>query len=239
MSFSLSDIRADLNTFLDGTVFPGQTLYQQAISDTTILENFANGSVKPYVAVQYGDIQPWGSTSFVGPMGDDYMLPIYLKIVVAGDQSETGVPLGQLLYDRCIQRFLGAHFDWAGQIRKRVGGDSIPIKSDTGAIEAMVFPVSFALGIQLAQVADLTSIVLTGPSTYTTGGSVTLTVAVSPSTTAGGKVWYQVAGADWVSSVNIPIVAGAGTVTVSPVGIRSYRVDLLGAQSNVITVSPV
>lgn len=239
MSFSLEDIWADVATFLKVTVFPGQPVHEQAISDTTILERFANGSVKPYVAVQYGPIQPWGSTSFVGPMGDDYMLPIYLKIVVAGDESPTGIPLGKTLYSRTIQRLLGKSFDWAGQIRIRVGGDQLPIPSSTGAVEAVVFPVSFALGIQLAEVPDLTSVVLTGPTTYSVGGSVTLTVAVSPSTTAGGKVWYQPAGGDWTSSVNIPIVAGAGTVDVSPVGIRSYRVDLLGAQSNVITMSPV
>lgn len=238
MSFSLEDIWADLETFLDDTVFPGQTVHEQAISDTTILERFTSGAVKPYVAVQYGDLQPWRSTSFLGPMGDDYVLPVYLKIVVAGDESSTGVPLGKTLYAQCIRRFLGASFDWAGQIRKRAGGSQIPIKKSTGAVEALMIPVSFGIVLQLVDVPDLSTLVLTGPSTYTPGGSITLNVSVTPTVTAGGKVWYQPAGGDWVSSVNIPIVAGAGSVSVTPTGIRSYRVSLLGALSNAITTSP-
>ncbi|MCK9603250.1 MAG: hypothetical protein M0R66_02700 [Candidatus Omnitrophica bacterium] len=237
MSFSLDDIYADLDSFLNDTVFPGQAVHEQAVSDITVLERFASGAVKPYIAVQYGDLQQWGSTSFVGPMGDDYVLPVYLKIVVAGDESATGIPLGKQLYSQCIQRFLGASFDWAGQIRKRAGGAQIPIKKSTGAVEALVIPVSFGIVIQLTDVPDLTTLVLTGSSTYTPGGSITLGVTATPAVTAGGKIWYQPAGGDWVSSVDIPIIAGSGSVDVSPTGICSYRVSLLGALSNTITTS--
>lgn len=101
------------------------------------------------MAYMVGDIQPWGSRSFTGPRGDDYVLPIYIKIVVAGGQSQSGIPTGAALYDRCLSRFLGASFDWAGQIRKRAGGSMFPIKKSDGATEAVVFPVSFGLVVQL------------------------------------------------------------------------------------------
>lgn len=149
MSFSLLDIQEDVDTFIRDVVFSGQPVHEQAVEDLTILERMPNGKVRPYVAYLTGDIQPWGSRSFCGPRGDDYVLPVYFKIVVAGDNTPTGIPLGKQLAARCIDRFLGANFDWAGQVRKRAGGSMFPIKKSDGSTEAIVFPVSFGLTVQL------------------------------------------------------------------------------------------
>lgn len=152
MSFSLSLIRADIDEFLKETVFPGQTVYKQSISDTTILGRDAAGKVIPYVAYQAGDLEPWGSETFAGAAHDDYALPLYIKIVVPGNQA--GIDTGESLYDKCIQRFLGVSFPWAGNIRKRLGGVSFPLRKSDGSTEAVVFPVSFRILVQLATIPD-------------------------------------------------------------------------------------
>ncbi len=147
MSFSITTLRADIHTALDTVVFPGQTVYKQSIPDTTILSRTSNGLVEPYVSYALGDLQQWGATSMIGARGDDYVLPLYLKIAVPG--SDDGISIGEQLYDRCINLFLGQKFDGAGEIRKRAGGSQFPIKKTDGSIEAIIFPVSFGIVTQL------------------------------------------------------------------------------------------
>ena len=149
MAFSLETIDAAVLAYLRTTVFPGQTVHEQAVADDTLLERGPNGAVIPYVTYAMGDLQQWGSHSFTGPMGDDYVFPIHLKIVVPGD----GVGVGKKLYANCISRMLGVGFAWAGEIKKRAGGLQFPIKKSDGSVEAIVFPVSFGLDIQLSMSA--------------------------------------------------------------------------------------
>jgi len=141
--FSLDVIEQDVLDFLTTTVFPGQEVVEEAIPDIRTLKRTATGAVDPYVVVQLGDTQPWGASSFVGPRGDDYSLPVYLQMVVP-------VPsIGRKLRSRAIDLFLGASFDWAGAVRKRVSGGQFPIKNSDGAVEAYLYPASFGILIQL------------------------------------------------------------------------------------------
>lgn len=146
MAFSLDQIEEDILAYLDTTVFPGQEVVEQAIPDINTVQRDALGKIKPYVTVQIGDIQPWGSTSFVGPRGDDYVLPLYLQVVSPVPRT------GRRIRSRGIDVFLGASFDWAGQIRKRVSGGQMPITNSDGAVECYIYPLSFGIVIQLATI---------------------------------------------------------------------------------------
>lgn len=152
MGFSLEEIRADVDAYLKDQVFPGQPVHIQSVEDDEILEHDAAGKVLPYIAYQLGDIQQWGSKSFVGPMSDDYVWPLYIKIVVAS--TPQGKDIGAQLYSRCLQRFLGVSFPWAGQVRKRAGGSMFPLVKSPGSTSAVVFPASFGLLIQLAEIEE-------------------------------------------------------------------------------------
>lgn len=146
--YSLEQIETEVLEYLDEEVFPGQSVIEQAIPDLETVVRRANGSIAPYVAVELGDIQPWGSRSFVGPQGDDYVLPIYLRIV-AGDPA-----IARRLRTRGVQLFLGATFDWAGDMRKRNSGGMFPMKNSDGAVECYIAPASFGIVVQLSEIPE-------------------------------------------------------------------------------------
>lgn len=155
--YSLSQIKDDIDDFLRTEIFPGQTVYAQSMGDDTILEPIGTSSrFKPYVARQFGDIQQWGATSFAGAIGDDYVLPLYLKVVVNNDGSSAGIPTGEKLSDMATMKMLGASFEWTGEIRKRLSGVQTPIEKG-GSVMAIAFPLSFGLLIQLSEIEDFSS----------------------------------------------------------------------------------
>lgn len=151
MSFSITQLRADVDSYLRTTVFPGQTVYKQSIEDTEILERDPTGEVVPYVSYATGHVQQYGARSMIGARGHDYVFPIYLKIVVPG--SSDGVDIGEALSDRCTNLFIGADFDWSGEVRTRVSGVQFPIRKSDGGTDAVVFPLSFAITTQLTETA--------------------------------------------------------------------------------------
>jgi len=143
--FSLEQIQENVLTFVDDTVFPAQTVVEQAMPTTGTLIRTANGLVDPYVAIEFGNLQPWGSTSMIGPRGDDYVLPIRLYCVAPF--AKTARQLSNKGYDAMI----GASFDWAGQLRVRSFGITFPLRNED-AVEAYVAVLSFGLVVQLATV---------------------------------------------------------------------------------------
>ena len=149
MSFSLEVVDTSILNLLRTTVFPGQSVIEQAVVDSTTLVRGPNGVIKPYIAYSTGDLMPIGPRSFAGPGGDSYRLPIHLKIVVPGD----GVKTGKKLYWRALQYFLASDHPWASEVRKTVGGSQIPIKKSDGSIEAIVFPAGFSVNVQLSDSA--------------------------------------------------------------------------------------
>jgi hypothetical protein len=87
-------------------------------------------------------------------------------------------------------------------------------------------------------VSPATTVTLSGPATYVPGSTVSLAVSVSPALSGNGAVWYLPASGTWTNLKTVSIVDGVGSVTLTPSGIRSYRVVFQGATSNVVTVSP-
>lgn len=135
------EILAHLETVL------AQPVVEQAIPDSKTVRRNSVGAVEPYVAIQFGDLQVGSTTSFAGPVGDDYILPVYTQAV--GSTAR----IARQVSNRVRLALIGASFDWAGQIRKRPGGGMFPIVSSNGATEAYQFPASFGV---LIQFADLT-----------------------------------------------------------------------------------
>lgn len=148
MPFSLDTIADDIFDYLREDIYTIQPVYDQAIPDIQTIQRDETGRIPNYVTVQIGDIQPWGSTSFIGAQGDDYVLPIRWQVV----SPDPGI--ARKIAHRGVHLFLGASFAWAGQIRKRNSGDMYPLKNSDGSVECYVFPVSFGLVVQLADIPE-------------------------------------------------------------------------------------
>lgn len=117
---------------------------EHAIPDSeTVLRDKTTGKIKPYIAVQFGDIIQQGSRSFNGPRGDDYTLPIYIQ-VIAPEPSDTRRGASKV-----TDVFLGEGFTWAGLVRKRLGGAMFPMEGTNAGTEAYIAPLSFGLLIQI------------------------------------------------------------------------------------------
>ena len=142
MPSSLEQAQTLTLAFVDA-LLTGQSVTERAIPDVQTLDRNSLGAITPYVCMQFGDSQPKGSTSFVGPMGDDYVLPIYIQII-AGNMSDA-----QKISNKTLFGFLGQSFPWAGQVEKRVSGAVFPILNSDGATEAYMAPLSFGLPINL------------------------------------------------------------------------------------------
>lgn len=147
--FSLEQIEQEVIDSLKNDVFPGQDVYEEAVPDNLeMVRRPVSGQLIPYVTIQVEDTQPWGSRSFMGPMGDDYVLPVRYQVIAPTPE------IGRQLRSFALQRFLGLSFDWAGQIRKRVSGGSLTMKNSDGAVECYIYPASFGIVVQLAEIPD-------------------------------------------------------------------------------------
>ncbi len=83
------------------------------------------------------------------------------------------------------------------------------------------------------------AVTVSAPATYVPGSTVTLDITVDPASSGSGVLWYRTAGGEWHrASAPVDVVAGAAAKVVKPSGVRQYRVEFAGAQSNVVTLSP-
>lgn len=142
---SEEQIQEDILEYLAGAL--SQPVVEQAIPDSNTVVRNAAATIEPYVAIQFGDLQVGRTTSFAGPGGDDYILPIYTQAVAPTPR------IARRISNRVRLALIGAPFDWAGQVRKRPGGGMFPLVTSNGATEAYQFPASFGV---LIQFADLT-----------------------------------------------------------------------------------
>lgn len=119
-----------------------QPIVEQGIPDIdTVLRNSA-GEIEPYIAMQFGDLQQQGATSFVGPRGDDYVMPIYFQCIA----PEAGIARG--MQNKLVNVLLGEGFPWSGNVRKRPGGAMFTMTNSNSATEAYTAPSSFGLLVQ-------------------------------------------------------------------------------------------
>lgn len=140
---NLTDIQQDIASLLETLPV---VVEEQAIPDIATVKRNAAGAIVPYIAYQFGDLQQGYRFNMASVRGDDYIMPIYTQAVGPTPKiAREGA-------NAIIGLLLGATFDWTGNIRKRPGGGMFPIVSTNGATEAYMFPASFGLLIQLAEV---------------------------------------------------------------------------------------
>lgn len=126
-----------------------QPVHEVGIPDAqTVLRNAA-GQVEPYIAIQFGDLQPTepGTRSFSGPRSDDYQQPIYLQAVA----SEAGI--ARRLHNKLNDVLLGWGESDTHLVRKRFAGQAWPLIASNMATEAYVQPSSYSIAVQ-ASVAE-------------------------------------------------------------------------------------
>ncbi len=119
-----------------------QPIVEQGIPDINTVRRNTAGDIDPYIAVQFGDLQQGASRSFVGPRGDDYVMPIYFQCIA----PEAGIARG--LQNKLVDILLGEGFPWSGSVRKRPGGAMFPMTNSNSATEAYTAPSSFGLLVQ-------------------------------------------------------------------------------------------
>ena len=144
--FSLQQIQDKILTYV-ATLTPWD-VEERAVPDIKDVPVTKNGSWASFVTVQFGMIQQGRGRSMVGPRGHDYNLPVHIQVT-----SET-MAEARLIANRIIDGFLGASFDWAGNVQTRVGGSIFPMKNSDGAVEAYMAPLGFGIPVQLATLPD-------------------------------------------------------------------------------------
>ena len=142
--FSLEQIQEQVLAYIDALV--PQTLSETAMPDEVSIGTTLSGNWNPFYTLQFGDIQPYGGKSMVGPRGDDYVLPVYIQ--ATAPTAEIARKMG----NRIIDGFLGTGFPYSGSVRKRVGGRVLPLKNSDGATQAFIAPTSFGVTVQLEDI---------------------------------------------------------------------------------------
>lgn len=141
MASTIGITQAEMLALLDAEFV--QPIVEQGIPDiNTVRRNATTGEIEPYIAIQFGDIQQQGARSFVGPRGDDYVMPLYAQCIA----PEAGVARG--LQNKLVNVLLGEGFPWSGNVRKRPGGAMFTMTNSNSATEAYTAPSSFGLLVQ-------------------------------------------------------------------------------------------
>lgn len=145
MAYSLEEIQEGILEHLNEAL--PQPVYEQAVPDIQTLRRTPAGDIDPYVAIQFGDIQNGRGKSMAGPIGHDYILPIYIQVVGPTPR------IARRISNRAVFAILGESFPWSGSVTKRSGGNMWPIVNSNNATEAYLFPASFGVLVQLSDAA--------------------------------------------------------------------------------------
>lgn len=140
MASTIAITQAEMLALLDAEFI--QPIVEQGIPDINTVRRNSAGDIEPYIAIQFGDLQQQGATSFVGPRGDDYVMPLYAQCIA----PEAGIARG--LQNKLVNVLLGEGFPWSGNVRKRPGGAMFPMTNSNSATEAYTAPSSFGLLVQ-------------------------------------------------------------------------------------------
>lgn len=142
MPYNLDTISAAIDTALD-TILSPIVVTLGSIPDPTELPVATDGWFTPYCVYQIGDTRQQGATSFVGPIGDSYALPIYVQVIAPNDDSAGKIR------NKLVTQFTGYNFTWSGPVRKSTAGAVFPMRRTDGT-KASIMPCSFIIpGVQL------------------------------------------------------------------------------------------
>lgn len=140
-TFNLPETQEALETHFKGSFI--QPFHETAIPTPETVRRNEAGQIDPYITFQYGDVTDGYSETFGGVETGDFYLPIYFQVV----SPEAGI--SRKLYNKLLETMLGFRTPHGGQVRKGVGGASLPMANDDGTILAYVNPASFKVKVQL------------------------------------------------------------------------------------------
>ena len=84
---------------------------------------------------------------FTGTRNNDFELPIYVQVVAATPGTARKIASSNVLNE-----LLGFSLPWTEEVRKRSGGGMWPIVNSNGATEAYLYPLSWAVTVQLHEI---------------------------------------------------------------------------------------
>lgn len=141
MPFSLEDAQEAILDYINAEFL--EDVYEQSISDNLLVARDERGNLKPYIAVDFGDIAENGARTFAGPMTYDYALPIRCRVVA--DKPKTA----RRISNKLIRKMLGFSTDWSGGVTKSRAAGLFPLTTTNPATEAYQMAVGFNLTVQL------------------------------------------------------------------------------------------
>lgn len=138
MAFALKQIRDDIYAEAESQF--AQNVYRGGIPSTENLV-YVNGVLRPYIVINFGDMAPSNSKSFIGARGDGYFTSVNFFAVAS--TAEIAEDIQSLIIDK----MLGFTATNAGQMNKSPGGGMFTLISDSGAIEAYTSMASFRINL--------------------------------------------------------------------------------------------
>lgn len=125
--------------------FPAQKVVEKAWRDAELVP-LVNGKVPVYISIEFGDPQPTKQHSAIGVWGDNHVMPISFFAMSPTPE------VTRKLSNRIFQKMLGFSTDYAGELKKRAGGQIMPLVASNGAMEGYSVLIMFDISIQLADV---------------------------------------------------------------------------------------
>lgn len=120
-----------------------QDVYEVAIPPEGELVRDRQGKLKPYIAIQFGDLQQVGARNMASSLHNNYVLPFYIG-AVASDAK-----IIRRLNTRLNVNLLGLTVSNGGQVEKRAGGMIFYLPAQMGAVEAYISPASFSVPVDV------------------------------------------------------------------------------------------
>lgn len=124
-----------------------ETFVENALPDGVTLQRDKYGYFQPYVSIVFGDLQQIGSRNMASSLHHDYRLPFFISVVSPDTAS------GRAIANKLQVKLLGWGTDWTGQVEKRSGGLIYSLPAQMPSEEAYVFPASFEVTIQVAEIS--------------------------------------------------------------------------------------
>lgn len=141
--FSLEQAQDDLLSFINAEF--AEKVVEQSIEDHLLVERDAQGRLKPYIAVDFGDTAEAGARTFAGPRTYDYSLPIRCRVIA--DKPSTA----RRLSNKLVRVMLGFSTEWSGGVTKSRAAGLFPITTSNAATEAYQMVAGFNLTLQLQE----------------------------------------------------------------------------------------
>lgn len=138
MAFSLGVVRDDIEARVNSQI--AQDVYRGGVPSAEELI-YTNGVLTPYVVVNFSDMAPSASRSFIGARGDGYYLMVNFMCI--GPTST----IAEAIQSNLIDKMLGYKPVHSGQMNKTPGGGTFTILDANDTAVAYVAVASFRVNL--------------------------------------------------------------------------------------------